>query len=191
VSGIVSVAHHEDGMRSSPDSLATTAAVEGDDVVVDGTKLFVPNANVADDLVVVARDPAATGAGAVRLVVVPTNAPGVCRSRLMTFAHDAQHEVSFEAVRVPVDRVLARVSSGAWSAVEEARRVATALRCVEMVGGAQLPGRAAPRCRPLDPHRRCPPGGVAGRVAVLGGRRRGRRQRWCGSPGGDRQGGRR
>ncbi|MGH9229369.1 MAG: acyl-CoA dehydrogenase family protein [Acidimicrobiales bacterium] len=132
---IVSVAHHETGMRSSPAALATTAAVEGDDVVVGGTKLFVPNAGVADTLVVVARDPAASGA--VRLVVVPTDAPGVRRTRLTTFAHDAQHEVSFEAVRVPVDRVLNRVSSNAWPAVEEARRVATALQCVEMVGGAR------------------------------------------------------
>ena len=134
---IVSLAFHEDGMRSSPDALATTAAVEGEVVVVDGTKLFVPNAGVADDLVVVAHDPAAIGAGAVRLVVVPTDAPGVRRSRLTTFAHDAQHEVSFEAVAVPVDRLLARVSSDAWSVVERVRRVATALQCVEMVGGAR------------------------------------------------------
>ncbi|HET6833014.1 MAG TPA: acyl-CoA dehydrogenase [Acidimicrobiales bacterium] len=134
---IASLAYHEDGMRSSPDALATTAAVVGDDVTVDGTKLFVPNAGVADDLVVVARDPAATGAGAVRLVLVPTSAPGVCRSLVTTFAHDAQHEVSFEAVRVPADRVLARASSDAWSAVEEVHRVATALQCVEMVGGAR------------------------------------------------------
>jgi 3-oxocholest-4-en-26-oyl-CoA dehydrogenase beta subunit len=134
---MVSLAHDEEGMRSSPDALATTAAVEGDDVVVDGTKLFVPNAGVADDLVVVARDPAVTGAGAVRLVVVPTSAPGVYRSRLTTFAHDAQHEVSLSAVRVPADRVLARVSPDAWSVVEEVRGIATALQCVEMVGGAR------------------------------------------------------
>jgi alkylation response protein AidB-like acyl-CoA dehydrogenase len=134
---IVSLAYHETGMANSPDALATTAVVEGRAVVVDGTKLFVPNAGVADDLVVVARDPAATGAGTVRLVVVPTNAPGVRRSRLATFAHDAQHEVSFAAVRLPVDSVLADGSRDAWPVVEDVRRVATALQCVEMVGGAR------------------------------------------------------
>jgi 3-oxocholest-4-en-26-oyl-CoA dehydrogenase beta subunit len=133
---IVSVAYHEEGMGSSPDALVTTAAIEGEVVVVDGTKLFVPNAGVADDLVVVARDPTAMGADAVRLVVVPTGAAGVRRSRLTTFAHDAQHEVSFAAVRLPVDRVL-DASADAWSVVEEVRRVATALQCVEMVGGAR------------------------------------------------------
>ena len=134
---IVSLAYHEEGMASSPDALATTATVEGEVVVVDGTKLFVPNAGVADDLVVVARDPDGTGAGAVRLVVVPSGAPGVRRSRLTTFAHDAQHEVSFTAVRVPVDGVLAGAPTDAWPITEEVRRVATALQCVEMVGGAR------------------------------------------------------
>jgi alkylation response protein AidB-like acyl-CoA dehydrogenase len=134
---IASVAYHEDGMRSSADALATTAALEGDAVVVNGTKLFVPNAGAADDLVVVARDPAVGGPGAVRLAVVPTGAPGVRRSRMGTFAHDAQHEVAFEAVRVPPDRVLAAASPDAWSAVDGVRRVATGLQCVEMVGGAR------------------------------------------------------
>jgi alkylation response protein AidB-like acyl-CoA dehydrogenase len=134
---VVSLAYHEEGMASSPDALATTAVVEGQAVVVDGTKLFVPNAGVADDLVVVARDPATTGAGAVRLVVVRTTAPGVRRSRIATFAHDAQHEVSFAAVRLPADSMLADGSTDAWPVVEEVRRVATALHCVEMVGGAR------------------------------------------------------
>ncbi|HKA85239.1 MAG TPA: acyl-CoA dehydrogenase [Acidimicrobiales bacterium] len=134
---IVSVAYHEDGVRASADALATTSVLEGDAVVVNGTKLFVPNAGVADDLVVVARDPVAAGAGGVRLVVVPTGAPGVRRSRMGTFAHDAQHEVALEAVRVPPDRVLAAGLPDAWSTVEGVRRVATALQCVEMVGGAR------------------------------------------------------
>jgi alkylation response protein AidB-like acyl-CoA dehydrogenase len=42
-----------------------------------------------------------------------------------------------EGVRVPTDRVLARVSPDAWSVVEEVRGIATALQCVEMVGGAR------------------------------------------------------
>jgi 3-oxocholest-4-en-26-oyl-CoA dehydrogenase beta subunit len=134
---IVSVALHEAGMRSSPNAMATTLVPDGDHVVVNGTKLFVPNAGVARDLVVVARDPSATGAEAVRLVVVPTDAPGVSRIPLSTFAHDAQHEVSLDGVRVPADRVLGPASSSASSAVERVRRIATALQCVEMIGGAR------------------------------------------------------
>ncbi len=41
----------------------------------------------------------------------------------------------------------------------------------------QLPGRAAPRRRPFDPHRCRRLGGVAGRVALLSGQRRGRGRR--------------
>jgi alkylation response protein AidB-like acyl-CoA dehydrogenase len=134
---IVSVAVHEAGMSSSPDALRTTVVRDGDGVVVNGTKLFVPNAGIAHDLVVVARDPSATGTDAVRLVVVPTDGPGISRTALTTFAHDAQHEVALDGVRVSAHRVLAPASSNAWWAVERVRRVATALQCVEMVGGAR------------------------------------------------------
>jgi alkylation response protein AidB-like acyl-CoA dehydrogenase len=53
----LALALHEEGMPSSPGALATTATMTGDAVVVDGRKQFVPNGGVADDLVVVARDP--------------------------------------------------------------------------------------------------------------------------------------
>jgi 3-oxocholest-4-en-26-oyl-CoA dehydrogenase beta subunit len=136
---IVSLARLEAGVRSSIDGLTTVAVRDGDEVVVDGTKLFVPNAGVAHDLVVVARDPRGdadgTGSG-VCLVVVPADAPGITRTPLATFGRDAQHEVSFERVRVPAGRVLAG-SSGAGAALAQARRAATALQCVEMVGGAR------------------------------------------------------
>ena len=127
---IVSVALQEAGMRSSAEAIATTASRDGDGdgVVVDGTKLFVPNAGVADVLVVVARDP-----DGVVLVVVPTDSAGVVRTPLATFAGDAQHMVAFDRVRVPADRVLA----GGWPAVAQVSRDATALQCVEMAGGAR------------------------------------------------------
>ena len=121
-------------MRSSPAAIATTVSRDrdgdgdGDGVVVAGTKLFVPNAGVADALVVVARDP-----DGVVLVVVPTDSAGVVRTPLATFAGDAQHMVAFDRVRVPADRVLA----GGWPAVAQASRDATALQCVEMAGGAR------------------------------------------------------
>ncbi|HMG41920.1 MAG TPA: acyl-CoA dehydrogenase [Acidimicrobiales bacterium] len=127
---IVSVALQEAGMRSSPAAIATTASRDaaGDGVVVDGTKLFVPNAGVADALVVVARGP-----DGVVLVVVPTDSAGVVRTPLQTFAGDAQHMVAFDRVRLPAHRVLA----GGWPAVAHVRRDATALQCVEMAGGAR------------------------------------------------------
>lgn len=133
---LMSIAFDEEGARESPDALTTTVTDDGDAVVVTGTKLFVPNAAVADDLVVVARHTTGAGADAVRLVVVPADAPGVARQPLRTFGHDAQHVVVFGDVRVPRRRMLA-APGGAWPALLLARRDATALQCVEMTGGAK------------------------------------------------------
>jgi alkylation response protein AidB-like acyl-CoA dehydrogenase len=132
---LTSIALHEQGMRFSPDAIATTTEARGDGhVAVRGLKLYVPNAAVADELVVVARSERA-GRGAVRLVVVPTDAPGVRVEPQATFAHDAQHVVAFDDVVVAEDRVLA-VPDGAWETTARTVRDATALQCVEMVGGA-------------------------------------------------------
>jgi alkylation response protein AidB-like acyl-CoA dehydrogenase len=128
---LVSIAFEESGVRHAVDALATTIVDDGDGVRVDGTKRFVPNAGVADDLIVVGRD----GGGAVRLAVVPVDAPGVRRSPLETFGHDAQHEVVLDGVRVGGERVLA--GDDAAAALARSRRDATALLCVDMTGGAR------------------------------------------------------
>lgn len=133
---IATVAVDEEHMRASAAAIETVADDDGDAVVVRGTKLFVHNAGVADDLVVVARDGSASAPDGVRIVVVPTTTPGLLLTPLATFAGDAQHVVSFDAVRVPRSHVLA-APRGAWAALTRARREATGLQCVEMTGGAR------------------------------------------------------
>jgi alkylation response protein AidB-like acyl-CoA dehydrogenase len=131
---IASIALHEGALGSAPESFATVVDEGDGGVVVLGTKVFVANAAVADDLVVVARarvpqpDP-------IRLVVVPTDAPGVHVESLATFAGDAQHIVHLDSVSVPSDRVLGG-PVGAGRALERTLLHVTALQCVEMVGGA-------------------------------------------------------
>jgi alkylation response protein AidB-like acyl-CoA dehydrogenase len=133
---LASVAVDEEHMRASASAIETVADDDSDAVVVRGTKLFVPDAGVADDLVVVACDGSASAPDGVRIVVVPTSAPGLASTPLATFAGDAQHVVSFDGVRVPRSHVLT-APRGAWAALTSARRDATALQCVEMTGGAR------------------------------------------------------
>jgi 3-oxocholest-4-en-26-oyl-CoA dehydrogenase beta subunit len=133
---VPTVAVDEEHMRASAAAIETTAGNDGDEVVVRGAKLFVPDAGAADDLVVVARDPSASGPDGVRIVVVPTTSPGLASTSLATFAGDAQHVVTFDSVHVPRSHVLA-APRGGWAALTSARRDATALQCVEMTGGAR------------------------------------------------------
>lgn len=131
---MASIALHEEAMRSSQVSLETVMDMCDSGVVVSGTKLFVANAGIADDLVVVART-RAPEPDPIRLLLLPTDAPGLSIEALATFGGDAQHVVYLDSVVVPPERVLDG-AVGAWRAVERTIQQVTALQCVEMVGGA-------------------------------------------------------
>ncbi|MBI4336792.1 MAG: acyl-CoA/acyl-ACP dehydrogenase [Chloroflexi bacterium] len=113
------------------------ATKQGDRWVINGTKLFVPNASVADYLLVAARtrqgqDPKQ----GITCFIVPAKAQGVSQTLLKTIASDRQSEVTFKNVTVPASAVLGQVDGG-WAVVERAIDRASAATCCLMVGGAQ------------------------------------------------------
>jgi alkylation response protein AidB-like acyl-CoA dehydrogenase len=111
----------------------TAATLDGDDVVVAGSKTFVPNAATADDLVVAARL-AGGSDGRLALVLVPRTADGVSVEPLATSAGDAQDIVRFEGVRVPRSRLL---TDDGHAALARTDRDATALHAIDAVGGVR------------------------------------------------------
>jgi|FaiFalFF_MnMetaG_3_1042247.scaffolds.fasta_scaffold00156_20 alkylation response protein AidB-like acyl-CoA dehydrogenase len=113
------------------------ATRRGDRWVLNGTKLFVPYAHIADLLLVAARtssqgDPTQ----GITCFLVPSNAPGLQQTLLKTIASDRQSEVVFRDVAVPADALLGPVDGG-WPIVERAIQRAAAALCCWMVGGAQ------------------------------------------------------
>ncbi len=114
-----------------------TAKAKGADYVLDGTKLFVSDAHVADDIIVAAR----TGRSAkpennVSLFLVSGKAPGVTTTVLKTIASDKQCEVVFDGVAVPGRSMVGALNKG-WPVVEKTLQRAAVAKCAEMVGGAQ------------------------------------------------------
>lgn len=104
---------------------------------ITGAKLFVPNAHVADVLLVVARtEPRSRGENGLTLFLVDGKSPGIRCTQLKTIASDKQSEVVFNKVAVPDARVLGPVSGG-WPIVAQALEKAAAAQCALMVGGAQ------------------------------------------------------
>ena len=71
---------------------------DGGDVVLNGTKLFVRDANVADFFTVVGRKPGTKGEDGITLVIVDAKASGISQTQLKTIAADKQAEVKFENV---------------------------------------------------------------------------------------------
>jgi alkylation response protein AidB-like acyl-CoA dehydrogenase len=134
---IVTLAMAEPEDKYTADAIRTKAEPWGTDYVISGTKLFVPDAGVADHLVCVART-GGTGnpQDGITLFVVDVNLPGVTIKPLVTISGDKQAEVTFNSVKVSGEDVLGEVDQG-WPYLEKILQRASVARCAEMVGLAQ------------------------------------------------------
>jgi alkylation response protein AidB-like acyl-CoA dehydrogenase len=120
-----------------PWGVATTADRQGNSYLLQGTKLFVPDAHVADLLLVVARTASGPDpAQGITLFLVPSDRPGISVTPLKTIASDRQCQVVLDRVNVPATSALGQVGS-AWPVVQQALQRAIAGKCMEMLGGAE------------------------------------------------------
>ena len=118
--------------------IATTASASGDGYIINGAKLFVPDAHAADTIIVVARTmPAGDDPEAgITLFLVPARAGGVAIEQISDIGNERLCEVRLDGVAVPNDAVLGEVGKG-WPVIERTLARATAAHCVQMVGGAE------------------------------------------------------
>jgi alkylation response protein AidB-like acyl-CoA dehydrogenase len=117
----------------------TCAARETKDgFVLNGTKLFVLDAHLADVLVVVARtSEGRTPEEGTSLLLVPKGTRGVEVKLLPTMDQTRKLcEVSFKDAAVPADALMG-AKGGAWPALSRVVERATVALCAEMCGGAQ------------------------------------------------------
>jgi alkylation response protein AidB-like acyl-CoA dehydrogenase len=122
--------------KYDPALVTTTAKKDGDSYVLNGTKLFVLDAHVADYLVVSAR----TGGDAlsedgISLFLVPKD--GLKLDKLSTIGHDKQFEVVLDNIKVGADALLGDEGKG-FAVLDKVLKVAAVAKCAEMVGGAQF-----------------------------------------------------
>ena len=123
----------EDGLFT-PDAIKLSAAPEGENYVLSGTKLFVPDANVADTMICVAK----TGEGEtdLSLFLVDAMSAGINITPLITMAGDKQCEVSFDKVTVPKSNIIGEPNQG-WPILKKVQLMAAVAKCAEMMGGAR------------------------------------------------------
>ncbi|MCH8109581.1 MAG: acyl-CoA/acyl-ACP dehydrogenase, partial [Chloroflexi bacterium] len=115
---IMTWAFTEQNPRFVPEAINAQATADGDDFVINGTKLFVDNFIVADKCLVVCRTaPASSGNEGISLFIVDTNSPGISQISLITMAKDKQSEVTFDNVRVPKANMIGELNQG-WPVVQ-------------------------------------------------------------------------
>jgi len=117
--------------------IAAKATPKGDDFTINGTKLFVEMAHVADYCICAARtkDGASPEEG-ISLFIVDTKAPGIHCDVIPTIAMDKLCELRFENVTVPKKNTLGELHKG-WPVVEKLLEKGAIAKCAESIGGMQ------------------------------------------------------
>jgi len=134
---ILTVALTEPSAKYDPASVTVKAVPDKDDYVINGTKLFVENAHIADYIICVTRTKdGANPEDGITLFLVEGKSAGISTTVLKTIAGDKQCEVVFDNVRVAKKNMLGELDKG-WPVVEKMLEKATVALCAQMVGGAQ------------------------------------------------------
>lgn len=121
--------------RFDPESIATTAAADGDTYVLNGVKQHVLDGDIANAFIVVARL-ADAGEDGLGLFLVDRDAAGLTISTTLNADNRRVADLSLESVRVAADAVIgAPAASGA--ALVRALDIGAALSAAELLGVAQ------------------------------------------------------
>ena len=113
-------------------SIQVRATAEGDNYVIEGTKLFVPDAAVADYIIC----PARTSEDGITVFIVDAKSEGISTKVLKTIANDKQCEVVFNKVKVPGANILGEPDKG-WEIVRTIIEKSAIAKCCAMVGAME------------------------------------------------------
>ncbi len=96
-------------------SLQTTAVKKGNEYILNGSKIFISNGDIADIYLVFATTNRALGPAGMVALIVERDMPGITvisKHEKMGIRASSQAELSFDNVRVPEENVLGKVGQG-------------------------------------------------------------------------------
>jgi hypothetical protein len=112
---VSAIAMTEPGAGSDLQGVKTTAVLDGDEYVINGSKTFITNGFLADLVIVVAKTDPKAGAKGTSLFLVEAGTPGFAKGkRLEKVGMKAQDtsELFFQDVRVPKENLLGQEGQG-------------------------------------------------------------------------------
>jgi alkylation response protein AidB-like acyl-CoA dehydrogenase len=117
--------------------VAVKATPKGDDFVINGTKLFVEMAHVANYIICVTRtNNGTTPEKGITLFLVDSEATGLSHEVMPTTAADKLCEVHFKDVTVRKKNMLGKIDEG-WPIVEMMLRKGSIAKCAESLGAIE------------------------------------------------------
>jgi alkylation response protein AidB-like acyl-CoA dehydrogenase len=134
---IMTLAFTEPSARYDAAGVQVKAKAQGDNFLINGTKLFVENAHIADYMICVTRTrKGTTPEDGITLFLVDAKSRGIKHEVMPTIGADKLCEVVFDDVEVPKKNMLGKLHGG-WHILAKALEQATIAKCAEMVGGQE------------------------------------------------------
>jgi len=134
---IFTLALTEPSARYDATAIEVKAVADKDGYILNGTKLFVPDAHIADYMLCVARtSDGSKPEDGITIFIVDTKSSGISCTVLKTIANDKLCEVVFDQVKVPRENILGELNQG-WGEVQKIIERSAAAKCCEMVGCIQ------------------------------------------------------
>ena len=114
-------------------ALRTTAVRDGDEYVINGSKLYITNGTIADYITTAVRT-GGPGHRGISVIVIPGDSPGLVRNRLQKIGTHASDtgELFFDNCRVPVENLIGEENDGfrlVMSGFEGERLVLSVIAC--------------------------------------------------------------
>jgi alkylation response protein AidB-like acyl-CoA dehydrogenase len=117
--------------------ITVKAAPKGNDFIINGTKLFVEMAHIANHMLCVTRTKEGTvPEKGITIFIVDAKTPGISCEVMPTTAADKLCEVRFKDVAVPKKNILGQLDEG-WPIVEMMLRKGAIAKCAESVGALE------------------------------------------------------
>jgi alkylation response protein AidB-like acyl-CoA dehydrogenase len=134
---LLTLALTEPSATYTADGIRTTATKRGKEFLVQGTKLFVPDAHISDYIICAARTKEIEiPEDGITLFLIDAKSPRVSCTLLKTIAGDKQCDVIFDNANVPSRDILGNLDEG-WPILHRVLEKAVVAQCAEMVGGAK------------------------------------------------------
>jgi 3-oxocholest-4-en-26-oyl-CoA dehydrogenase beta subunit len=134
---ILTLALTEPDYGWGPECIHLSAYRKGEMFVLNGKKQFVHDAQIANQIICVARTKKSTNpAGGISLFLVDKASPGLSCRNLSGFAGEKLNELTFDSVEVPESNMLGMRNQG-WSALTKPLNRATVILSAYMVGGCE------------------------------------------------------
>ena len=134
---ILTWAFSEEDPRYLPETINASGEIKGDQLVINGTKMFVDNFEAADQILIVCRTSTEDNPqDGITVCIADTKDTAFTNVPLTTIAKDRQSRIEINNLSISQENIIGEIGKG-WPIVSDMLNKSTALLCAQLVGAAK------------------------------------------------------